>query len=165
LQVLGGQGLIKRAPLEQYMLKRGKDAITGMVDLYYSLQHLLAECHDFNEEETALQYLGSQLGVVVNLMPKFHAKLAGEGVDYSWAHVKAFYRRMPLSRKRGCDNFKQLVKDCTCPENVLTKRGLRSLHHGRGHTYALSIILNNSSSKQLLPLLMRIRIPLSAPAV
>jgi hypothetical protein len=28
---------------------------------------------------------------------------------------------MPLSRKRGRDNFKQLVKDCTCPVNVLTK--------------------------------------------
>jgi hypothetical protein len=28
---------------------------------------------------------------------------------------------MPLSRKRGRENFKQLVKDCTCPENVLTK--------------------------------------------
>jgi hypothetical protein len=28
---------------------------------------------------------------------------------------------MPLSRKRGRDNFKQLVKDCTCPINVLTK--------------------------------------------
>ncbi len=37
LQVLGEQGLINRASLEQCMLKGGKDAITGMVDLYYSL--------------------------------------------------------------------------------------------------------------------------------
>jgi hypothetical protein len=29
---------------------------------------------------------------------------------------------MPLSRKRGRDNFKQLVKDCTCPTTVLTKQ-------------------------------------------
>jgi hypothetical protein len=29
---------------------------------------------------------------------------------------------MPLSRKRGRDNFKQLVKDCTCRVNVLTKQ-------------------------------------------
>ncbi|KAI2512572.1 Sigma factor PP2C-like phosphatase [Fragilaria crotonensis] len=28
---------------------------------------------------------------------------------------------MPLSRKRGRDNFKQLVKDCACPIKVLTK--------------------------------------------
>ena len=55
------------------------------------------------------------------LTPNFHAELAGEGVEYSWAHAKAYYRRMPLSRKRGRDNFKQLVRDCTCPENVLPK--------------------------------------------
>jgi hypothetical protein len=146
LQVLGERGLIDRASLEQYTLERRKDAITGMVDLRYSLRHLLAECHDLKEEETALQYLGSQLGVVVNLTPKFHAKLAGEGVEYSWAHVKAFYRRIPVSRKRGRDNIKQLVKDCTCPVNVLTKRELRSLHHGRGHTYALTIILKAAAA-------------------
>jgi hypothetical protein len=58
---------------------------------------------------------------MVLLTPKFHAELAGKGVHYSWAHAKAFYQRMPLSRKRGRDNFKQLVKDCTCPVHVLTK--------------------------------------------
>jgi len=121
LQVLGERGLIDQASLEKYTLEGRKDVITGKVDLHYSLRYLLAECRDFKEEETALQYLGSQLGVVVNLTPKFHAELAGEGVEYSWAHAKAFYRRMPLSRKRGRDNFKQLVKDCTCPINVLTK--------------------------------------------
>jgi rubredoxin len=81
----------------------------------------LAECTDFKQEETALQFLASQLGVTVRLTPKFHAELAGEGVEYSWAHAKAYYRRMPLSRKRGRENFKQLVRDCTCPVNVLTK--------------------------------------------
>jgi hypothetical protein len=122
LQVLGERGLIDRSSFEKYTLEGRKDAITGKVDLHFSLRHLLAECCDFKDEETALQYLGSQLGVVVNLTPKFHAELAGEGVEYSWAHAKAFYRRMPVSRKRGRENFKQLVKDCTCPINVLTKQ-------------------------------------------
>ena len=92
-----------------------------MVDIRYSLQHLLAECHDSKEEETALQYLGSQLEVVVNLRPKCHAKLAGDGVQYSWAHAKAFHQCIPVSRKQGRENFTQLDKDCTCPLNVLTK--------------------------------------------
>ena len=35
-------------------------------------------------------------------------------------HAKAYYRRMPVSRKRGRENFKQLVKECTCPATVLT---------------------------------------------
>jgi hypothetical protein len=39
---------------------------------------------------------------------KFHSELAGEGVEYIWAHAKAYYRRMPVSKKRGRENFKQL---------------------------------------------------------
>jgi hypothetical protein len=62
-----------------------------------------------------------QLGVLVQLTPKFHAELAGEGVEYCWACAKAFYRRMPVSRKRGQENFKQPVKECTCSSTVLTK--------------------------------------------
>ena len=65
--------------------------------------------------------MSTQLEVMVHLTPKFHAELAGEGVEYSWAHSKAFYPRFPVSQKRGRENFKQLVKDCTCPEIVLTK--------------------------------------------
>ncbi|KAI2495738.1 hypothetical protein MHU86_18762 [Fragilaria crotonensis] len=125
LQVLGERGLIERASLEKYTLEGRKDSITGEVDLHYSLRSLLGNCRDFKEEETALQYLGTQLGVTVLLTPKFHAELAGEGIEYSWAHSKAYYRRMPLSRKRGRDNFKQLVKDCTCPLNVLTKQRIQ----------------------------------------
>ncbi len=98
-----------------------KDAITGTIDLQYSLKHLLGKCTDFKDEQTALQFFGTQLGVMVILIPKFHAELAAEGVEYSWAHAKAYYRRMPESRKRGRDKFKQLVKECTCPINVLTK--------------------------------------------
>ena len=103
------------------MLDGRKDPITGQKDLQFSLRHLFPECTDFREEETALQYLGRQLGVTVQLTPKFHAELACEGVEYSWAHAKAYYPRVPVSRKRGRENFKQLVKECTCPTTVLTK--------------------------------------------
>ncbi|KAI2503816.1 hypothetical protein MHU86_10621 [Fragilaria crotonensis] len=81
----------------------------------------MSECIDFKNEETALQHLGTQLGVSVELTPKFHAELAGEGVEYSWAQAKSFYRRVPVSRKRGRENFKELVRECTCPVNVLSR--------------------------------------------
>jgi len=56
----------------------------------------------------------------VLLTPKFHAELAGEGIEYCWAQAKSYYRRVPVSRKRGRDNFKLLVQECTsCPVNVL----------------------------------------------
>jgi fibrillarin-like rRNA methylase len=85
------------------------------------LAAILANCKDFKDLETALEYLGTQLGVTVKLTPKFHADIAGEGVKYSWAHSKSIYRRLSLSQKRGQEDFKQLVRDCTCPKRVLTK--------------------------------------------
>ena len=121
LQALWEQGLIDQQALDKYTLDGRKDPITGVVDLQYSLKHLLSECTDFKEEETALQYLGTQLGVTVDLTPKFHAELAGEGIEYNWAHAKSYYRRVPVSRKKGRENFKALVRECTSPAMVLTK--------------------------------------------
>jgi hypothetical protein len=121
MQVLWERGFIDVSALERYTLDGRKNPITGEVNLQSSLRHILANCKDFKDEETALQFLGTQLGVTVKLTPKFHAELAGEGIEYSWAHSKAFYRRLPLSQKRGRENFKKLVRDCTCPESVLTK--------------------------------------------
>ena len=100
LQVLWERGLVDES-LEKYTLDGRKDPISGKIGLQLSLRSILANCTDFKEGETALQYLATQLGVTVRLTPKFHAELAGEGVEYSWAHSKAYYRRMPVSRKRG----------------------------------------------------------------
>ena len=95
------RGLIERGSLEKYTLDGCKDNITGTIDLQYSLRHIMAECTDFKHEESALQYLGSQLGVKVLLTPKFHAELAGEGVEYSWAHANANYRRCHCLANEG----------------------------------------------------------------
>jgi hypothetical protein len=123
LQVLSERGLNERGSLDKDMLDGRKDNITGTIDIQYSLHHIMAECTDFkHEDESALQCLGSQLGMKVLLTPKFLAELAGEGIEYSWALAKAYYQRMPLSCKRGKENFKQLVRDCTCPVTVLTKK-------------------------------------------
>jgi hypothetical protein len=59
--------------------------------------------------------------VTVDLTPKFHAKLAGEGVEYCWAQAKSYCRCVPVSRKRGRENFKELVRECTSSQNVITK--------------------------------------------
>jgi hypothetical protein len=134
LQVLWERGLIDCESIEKYTVDGRKDVISGKVDLQYSLRGIMSNCQDFKEEETALQHLGRQLGATVLLTPKFHAELAGEGVEYSWAHAKAFYRRLPVSRKRGRDNFKQLVKESTCPENILTKVRIEKFA-SRAHAY------------------------------
>ena len=52
---------------------------------------------------------------------KTFSSLPPIGVEYSWAHANAYYGRVPVSLKRGRENFKLLVKECTCPETVLTR--------------------------------------------
>jgi hypothetical protein len=56
----------------------------------------MAECLDFANEESSLQYLGRQLGIRVDHSPKFHAEIAGEGIEYAWGYGKNLYRRKPL---------------------------------------------------------------------
>jgi hypothetical protein len=77
LQVLWERGLLLEVSLMKYTLDGRKDAISGQTDLQFSLCHLNGECLDFKNEESALQYLGTQLGVQVELAPKYHAELAG----------------------------------------------------------------------------------------
>ena len=87
---------------------------------------MIRGCQDFKEEETALEHLAAQLGTTVRLTPKFHAELAGESIEYSWAHAKGHYRRLPLARKKkGRESFKQLVKESTSPVEPLTEERIR----------------------------------------
>jgi hypothetical protein len=99
-----------------------KNRDTGEVDSSMSLRRIMSECHDFVNEETALQVLGRKLGLIVDRTPKFHAELAGEGIEYSWACSKAEYRRLPVAAKKGRDNFKLHVRECTDPATTLDKK-------------------------------------------
>ena len=76
-------------------------------------------------EETALQYLGSQLGLQVMLTPEFHSEFAGEGIEYALAQAKAMMRRTPMREKKGQVNFINVVMRCLCPATVLTKERVR----------------------------------------
>ena len=99
----------------------------------WSLKYLMASCLDFAEEMTALQHVGHELGVSVIITPKFHAEMAGEGIEYSWGVSKSVYRRMPLASKKGKTSFKALVKECTS-RDVLTTATVRKLSR-RARTY------------------------------
>jgi hypothetical protein len=108
-----------------YTINGRKDMQTGQLVESSSLRVLMGQCTDFQEEETALQHLGSQLGLRVLFTPKFHCEFAGEGIEYNWAHAKAKMRTTPIREKKGRANFIELVKKCICPENVLTKERIR----------------------------------------
>jgi hypothetical protein len=128
LQVLWERGWIDVSQLDRYSMEPATDengqVLEGAEE--WSLKCLMASCLDFAEELTALQHVGSQLGVSVIITPKFHAELAGEGVEYSWGITKGLYRRKPLLSKKGKESFRKLVCEVTS-RDVLKTLTIRKL--------------------------------------
>jgi len=89
LQVLRERGFIDDLRLENYMLNGKHDAF-GFMQKDFSLKSLKGNCLDFEEEETLLQSMGKEMGVLVDRTPKCHCELAGEGIEYSWSCAKKF---------------------------------------------------------------------------
>ena len=86
--------------LEKYTFI-GKQDSFGFVQKDFSLKSLKGNCVDFEEEETLLQSMGREMGVLAVRTPKCHCELAGEGIDYPWGCAKKFYHRDSLKRKKG----------------------------------------------------------------
>ena len=104
LQILWECGLIAESSYKRMTLD-GKKQLTGHVNNSSSLQYLLGQCTDFKNELNALQVLGKDLGVIVNFTPKYHAKCAGEGIEYSWGYAKGLCNWAALAEKQGRSNF------------------------------------------------------------
>lgn len=128
MQVLWERGLIDESNLDKYTMEIAKDDNGENLDgaECWSLKYLMASCLDFAGELTALQHVGQVLGVSVLITPKFHAEMAGEGIEYSWGLSKSVYRKMPLDSKKGKTSFTALVKQCTS-RDVLTTESVRKL--------------------------------------
>lgn len=124
LQVARERGLIDPNNLSKYTVA-GRRGANGAIDESSSLRQILTNCTDFRNELTHLQVMAEALGVKVDFTPKFHAEMAGEGVEYSWAHAKGNYRRKPLSKKRTRAGFVKLVDECLDPQTELTKERVR----------------------------------------
>jgi hypothetical protein len=123
LQVLWERGWIDVANLDRYTMEPATDANGEVLDgaEEWSLKVLMASCLDFAQELTALQHVGKELGVSVIISPKFHAEMAGEGIEYSWGITKGLYRRKPLNSKKSKERFKALVHECTSRDYLRTK--------------------------------------------
>ena len=98
-QICWERGKIDPARLAVYTLN-GKKRTDGTMDESMSLKKILGECKDFREEKTHLQVLAEDYGYKVAFTPKFHAEMAGEGIEYSWGFAKGVYRRKPLKAKK-----------------------------------------------------------------
>ena len=71
---------------------------------------------------THLQDLGNSYGYSVAFTPKFHAELAGEGIEYSWGCAKGIYRRKPFAQKKKRQSFLKPVSECTSPDELTLYR-------------------------------------------
>ena len=96
----------------------------GNVDKKFSSQYLLGQCVDFKNELTQLEFVCAQQGATAVITPKYHAELAGEGIEYTWDFLKSIYRRFPLKMKKGKANFDKLLTKILSGD-VITKEIVR----------------------------------------
>ena len=109
-QVLWERGFINEEEKTKYTVDVKKDDF-GVKQNDKSLKYLLKNCVDFAEEESLLQTNARKMGVLVDRTPKCHAKIAGEGIEYSWGVSKCLYRKYPLKSKKQTKHFKESVKE------------------------------------------------------
>ena len=71
---------------------------------------VLADCHEFANEQTSLQHLADELRSSADCSTKSHPELASKGIKYSWGRFKCFYWSAKLKDKTGKANFLKLVQ-------------------------------------------------------
>jgi hypothetical protein len=103
-------------------------------DPKYSLRDLMASCKDFREEKTFIQHVASKYNIEIIYTPKYHAEIAGCGIEYIWGAAKAKYRSMPLKDKDKRDKFIDSIKEAL---NVITTLTARKCDR-KARTYILA---------------------------
>jgi hypothetical protein len=158
LHTLWERGWIDESNLDKYTMEISKDENGDNIEgsEQWSLKYLMASCQDFAEELTALQHVGQVLGVTVHITPKFHAEMAGEGIEYSWAVCKSVYRKMPLDSKRGKDSFKALVNECISRDILKTEVVRKLSKRARAYICAYYILHQQQQQQVDLPLIDRL---------
>ncbi len=93
LQVLWERGFIDPTNAVRYIMNGRQDAC-GVFMPDTSLKLLMSYCKDFEDEESLLQVNGREMGVLVDKTPKYHCKLAGEDIAYTWGCSKNYYQSL-----------------------------------------------------------------------
>ena len=121
LQVLWERGWIDETKLRYYKVPYEKDND-------FSLRWLISKCPDFAEEKSAMAHLldeisrANSFNITLLVTPKYRCELAGEGIEYSWGLSKRFFRKLPLTNKKGRANFLESVRICLAHVDVTHAR-------------------------------------------
>jgi hypothetical protein len=106
--------------VSQYTLNGPQD-IYGSIDKNFNLTYLMTQQYDFAHESTMLQYIGNELGVIVDRTPKCHPEMAGKGIKCSWGSAKNRYRTLPLAEKKSKAKFLENVWLCMSRDYITAK--------------------------------------------
>lgn len=88
-QVLYERGLLDPSRIAMYYNDpKGSDE----EDEPFCLKQLMGKCADFLEEETQMEFIMKKLHVTVEMSPKCHPELAGQGIEYCWGKSKKYFR-------------------------------------------------------------------------
>lgn len=85
-----------------------------------SIDQVLSHCKDFANEVSRLEELVRSRGHILQMSPKGHCELAGNGIEYCWGKAKYFFRRS--KRARTGDAFQSLIDDALSEENLPLNR-------------------------------------------
>jgi hypothetical protein len=124
LQVLWERGWIDEGNLQEHQVPRKDDE--GEVIDDFSLDVLMASCLDFAEEITEMEARAETMGVRVVSTTKFHAELAGEGIEHAWGCAKGWCRAQPLNSKKTKNSFHELVKKTCLGRDKMTTERVRA---------------------------------------
>jgi hypothetical protein len=145
MQVLWERGWIDESNLQEYQVLRKDDE--GEVIDDFSLGVLMASCLDFADEITEMEARGETMGIRVVSTTKFHAELAGEGIEYAWACAKGWYRAQPLNSKKTKNSFHELVKKTCLGRDKMTTERVRAFSK-RARSYICAYYAFETSRKE-----------------
>ncbi len=110
LQILWEQGFIDKNSLSSYSYKGRKSQMDEDGKLKedftkYYLPTLMKRCSNFANDKSAMEHLFLQLSLkaeqTISMLtsPKYHCKVAGEGVEFVWMMMKRCFRSIPYKEK------------------------------------------------------------------
>ena len=148
-QILWERGLLD--PTIKYTIQGRKDA-DGATIKETSMKHILGECPDFKNEITALEKLGLDLGILIKCTPKYHAEMAGEGIEYDWAFSKNAFKHLPLTERKTKEQFRAAVKGVISGTSVSLYRARAAARRARSYLRAYYYLSRQEGeSDQVIP--------------
>jgi hypothetical protein len=88
------------------------------------LRKAVGACNDFQNETSQLQHIALQLGISVDMTPKAHAELAGQGIEYSWGYAKLKFRKENTSHDQA-KKLRANVKNALATTDSMTLKRVR----------------------------------------